>query len=85
MESQMSYLQLDPISFAGVLDLTASSKATGNLDEDDMLDDLAGEEETMPTTQDSGACSDGDITELLSTVKDVSRGVSDGTHDEYCR
>jgi hypothetical protein len=55
-----------------------------------VLDDLEGEEETIPALEEGDvtipALEEGDVTKLvLSTVNDVSRGVSDGTHEEYQR
>jgi hypothetical protein len=70
---------LDPISFAGVLDAVLPSETAGGLDEEDILDDLDGEKETIPNLEGD------DVTELLATLNNASRGVSDRTHDEYRR
>ncbi|KAH9161104.1 hypothetical protein EDB89DRAFT_1914099 [Lactarius sanguifluus] len=50
-----------------------------------MLDDLEGEVETLPALEVVDAAPDVTMTDLLATVKDVSRGVSDRTHSEYLR
>ncbi|KAH9003271.1 hypothetical protein EDB86DRAFT_3062790 [Lactarius hatsudake] len=60
---------LDPISFAGVLDNIEPSNPAGQFDAEDIR---------LPLP-------DVTMTDLLATVKDVSRGVSDRTHDEYLR
>jgi hypothetical protein len=86
----MCNLALDPISesfadelagakFAGVLDVTAPSKTAGELEKQDVLDNLDGEKETMPGLESS------DQAELFSTLNEVSKGVSDRTHNEYRR
>ncbi|KAH9012933.1 hypothetical protein EDB85DRAFT_2221837 [Lactarius pseudohatsudake] len=78
----------DPISYAGVLDIIVPSKPVGQLDEADVSDDLAGEQEA---TSDPDKPEEADLDapahflELLTTLNDVSRGVSDGTHIEYSR
>ncbi|KAH9020488.1 DNA breaking-rejoining enzyme [Lactarius hengduanensis] len=74
---------LDPISFAGVLDNIEPSKSAGQFDVEDMLDDLEGEIETIPALEAVDAAPDVTMTDLLATVKDVSRGVSDRMHNEY--
>lgn len=73
---------LDPIIFAGVLKNITPSQNAGQPDEEAVLDDLEGEKETMPTLEESDIT---DVGELLDTLKEVSKGVSDRTHDEYRR
>ncbi|KAH9026890.1 hypothetical protein EDB84DRAFT_1440026 [Lactarius hengduanensis] len=75
---------LDPISFAGVLDNIEPSNE-GRFDAEDMLDDLEGECETIPALEVDDGAPDVTTADLLATVRDVSRGVSDRTHNEYLR
>ncbi|KAH8985965.1 DNA breaking-rejoining enzyme [Lactarius hatsudake] len=74
---------LDPISFAGVLDNIKPSNPMGQFEVEDMLDDLEGEVETLPALEVVDTVPNVTMTDLLATVKDVSRGVSDRTHDMY--
>lgn len=76
---------LDPVSFAGVLDIIKPSKSIDQLDEEAVLDDVEGERETMPNPEKGDSPAPHVLTELLATLNDVSRGVSDKTHEEYQR
>lgn len=51
------------------------------LDEEAILDDLEGEQEAAPDPEGDNTS----VSQLLSTVNEVSKGVSDGTHGEYQR
>jgi hypothetical protein len=77
---------LDPISFAGVLDIIEPfgpvDPSVEKLDQEVMQDDLEGEQETIPNSEDQNTTH---VMELLTTLNEVSRGVSDGTHQEYQR
>ncbi|KAH9021452.1 hypothetical protein EDB85DRAFT_1895663 [Lactarius pseudohatsudake] len=61
------------------------SNPAGQFDAEDVRDDLEGEVETIPALEVVDATPDVTMTDLLAMVKDVSRGVSDRTHDEYLR
>jgi hypothetical protein len=73
---------LDPGSYFGVLNIIETSEPTDLLDKDAVLDDIEGEKETIPN---SGTGNTHQIAELVATLNEVSRGVSDKTHDEYQR
>ncbi|KAH9032741.1 hypothetical protein EDB84DRAFT_1438558 [Lactarius hengduanensis] len=77
---------LDPISFAGVL---GNIEPSNPADVNTVMDDLEGECETIPDLEEADGALDGarnaSVTDLLTTVNDASRGVSDRTHDEYRR
>ncbi|KAH9166582.1 hypothetical protein EDB89DRAFT_1910614 [Lactarius sanguifluus] len=78
----------DPVSYAGVLDIIVPSKPVGQLDEADVSDDLVGEQEAISDPdkpEESDLDAPAHFLELLTTLNDVSRGVSDGTHIEYSR
>lgn len=88
-DSYPSMSDLNPISFAGVLDIITPPKTADQLDgidQEAVTDDLEGEKESLPgpgpTLRDDGALH---VSELLTTLNDVSRGVSDRTHNEYQR
>ena len=73
---------LNPKSFAGVLKIIVPPKLANRLDEEDVQDDLEGEHETIPSVQvEVGNIAH--VDELLTTLNEVSRGVSERTHDEY--
>ncbi|KAH9009884.1 hypothetical protein EDB84DRAFT_1570940 [Lactarius hengduanensis] len=76
---------LDPISFAGMLNNTEPPSPAGRFDVEEVEDDVEGEGETLPALEADDGASNVAMTDLLATVKDVSRGVSDRTHDEYLR
>jgi hypothetical protein len=77
---------LDPVSFAGVLDIIKPSRSTDQLDEEAVLDDIEGEQETIPNLEEGNVpVPHAHVTELLAMLNDVSRGVSDKTHEEYQR
>lgn len=87
---------LDPTSFAGVLNITQLPQALGDLEKLAVIDDLDGQDETVPDFDlgDLDKDLDGNrdldahalhVEDLLKAVNDVSRGVSDKTHDEYQR
>lgn len=77
---------LDPTAFSCVLDVVAPSfpadPSLHQLDSQAVMDDLEAEQETVPNVSEDNAYN---LQELLSTVNEVSRGVSDGTHAEYWR
>ena len=74
---------LDPKLFAGVLNIVEPSfnpnRSLDQLDQEAVMDDLDGEKETIPALEEGNT----NIMGLLSTVNEVSKGVSDGTHAEY--
>ena len=84
---------LNPISFAGVLDMVqphfSGNPSLNQLDEQAVIDDLEGEQETVVAPDrpgpEEGADSEANLMGLVETVKEVSKGVSDGTHAEYQR
>ncbi|KAF8270747.1 hypothetical protein EI94DRAFT_1698614 [Lactarius quietus] len=75
--------ELDPISYAAVLNLVEPPVPEGQpmhqLNEQAVLDDLEGEQEAAPYSEEGHT----DVLQLLSTVDEVSKGVSEGTHVEY--
>jgi hypothetical protein len=80
---------LDPTLFAGVLDII-QPQAPDDLQEMAVTDDLDGEGETLGETVPGLKLGDGSldarhVEDLLKAVNDVSRGVSERTHDEYRR
>jgi hypothetical protein len=76
---------LDLIKYAAVLGLVEPSVPEGQpmhkLDEEAILDDLEGQQEAAPDPEGDNTS----VSQLLSTVNEVSKGVSDGTHGEYQR
>ncbi|KAN0135138.1 hypothetical protein V8E53_007029 [Lactarius tabidus] len=76
--------ELDPELFAGVLsNMGPPSDPNPSLEElnqQAVQDDLDGEKETVAVDEGNT-----NLMELLSTVNEVSKGVSDGTHAEYRR
>ena len=76
---------LDPKLFAGVLNIVEPSfnpnRSLDQLDQEAVMDDRDGEKETIPALEEGNT----NIMGLLSTVNEVSKGVSDGTHAEYQR
>jgi hypothetical protein len=76
---------LDPTFFAGVLDIV-QPQAPDDLQEMAVTDDLDGEGETVPLLNlEDGNLDALHVADLLKTVNDVSKGVSERTHDEYQR
>jgi hypothetical protein len=75
----MSQTGLDPTLFAGVLDIIEPSD---ELSEETVRDDLEGEGETIPPYEDNDLVQ---LDKLLETLNDVSKGVSERTHEEYRR
>jgi len=79
---------LDPELFAGVLGII---QPQGQLQEVDVTDDLDGEGETLGSTVPGPSLEledgnlDARVADLLKTVNEVSKGVSERTHDEYQR
>ncbi len=73
---------LDRALFSGVFNIITPSKSAGELDKETMLDDLEGEGETILNLEEDAVIH---VTELLASLNNVSRGVSDRTHDEYRR
>jgi hypothetical protein len=71
---------LDPISYAGVLD---AIRPLDQFHEEAVRDDLDGEGETIPTLEEGD--DPGMIADLLNVVNEVSKGVSERTHNEYKR
>jgi hypothetical protein len=67
---------LDPLLFSNVLDATEPSQSGGLLDQGDVVpvDDLEGGSEKETTAG---------MNELFATLNEASRGVSEGTHNEY--
>ena len=78
----MSQTGLDPAVFAGVLDIIEPSEPMGQLDEETVRDDLEGEGETIPPFGEDDLPQ---LDKLLETLNDVSKGVSERTHEEYRR
>ena len=82
-------IPLDPTAFSGVLSITKNPDTPDDLEEMAVTDDLDAEGETVPDYSHQNLV-DGNLAadheeDLLKTVHDVSRGVSDNTHDEYLR
>lgn len=82
--------KLNPELFSGVLGIIEPSRpaAAQQLDEDAVLvsDDLDGEQETIPNLEEAQEAHTGiSVAELLNTLSEVAKGVSDGTHQEYLR
>jgi hypothetical protein len=76
---------LDPTLFAGVLGII-QPQAPDDLQEVAVTDDLDGEGETVPGLKFGDSSLDArHVEDLLRTVNDVSKGVSERTHDEYRR
>jgi hypothetical protein len=76
---------LDPTLFAGVLDII-QPQAPDDLQEMAVTDDLDGEGETVAGLNfEDGNLDALHVSDLLKTVNDVSKGVSERTHDEYKR
>ena len=82
---------LDPDLFAGVL---SSIEPQSQLREEEVTDDLNGEGETLGSTVPGQSFEDGNLDEnsralretyLIQAVNDVSKGVSERTHNEYQR
>jgi hypothetical protein len=82
--STVDMSELDPELFAGVLsNMGPPSDPNPSLEElnqQAVQDDLDGEKETVAVDEGNT-----NLMELLSTVNEVSKGVSDGTHAEYRR
>ena len=83
---------LDPISYAGVLNVTDPSHPMSEIFEEAVLDDLDGEQEsfsnlTGQVEEDNNheGNSNLNLSELLSVVGHASKGVAEGTHAEYMR
>lgn len=81
---------LDPISYAGVLNVTDPSHPTSEIFEEVVMDDLDGEQESFSNL--TGQVEEGNnhegnsnMSELLSVVESASKGVAEGTHEEYMR
>ncbi|KAN0137547.1 hypothetical protein V8E53_004598 [Lactarius tabidus] len=75
----MSGTALNPTLFADVLDIV---RPLDQLQQVDVGDDLDGEGETIPNLEEGDSNA---VAEMLKTVNSVSKGVSEGTHDEYRR
>jgi hypothetical protein len=76
----MSGTALNPSLFADVLDIV--QPLDDQLQQVDVGDDLDGEGETIPNLEEGDS---NVVAEMLKTVNNVSKGVSEGTHDEYRR
>jgi hypothetical protein len=79
LSSSMSGTALNPTLFADVLDIV---RPLDQLQQVDVGDDLDGEGETIPNLEEGDSNA---VAEMLKTVNSVSKGVSEGTHDEYRR
>ena len=75
---------LDPASFAGVFKVLNPADPMNKVTEEDVVDDIEGEQETLPDLEEEDRLH---VDEMLASLNasGVSRGVSDGTHDEYQR
>lgn len=85
----------DPMSglageeFIGIFKALQADDSTESMTAGDVLDDMEGEQETLPPSEDTnegGTVDDVDTdSELLATLQGASKGVTEGTDGEYRR
>jgi hypothetical protein len=79
-------MPLDLETYAGLCDALSTPKNT--LEQDDVTDDVAAEQETLTLPEvptDGGASVTDGLSQLQETLKHASKGISDGTETEYKR
>ena len=81
----MSQTAPDPTLFSDVLDIV---RPLDQFQQVDVVNDLDAESETIPNLEEGDLEGDSNVlnvADLLKTVNNVSKGVSEGTHNEYRR